>query len=292
MSLPFAILGAGREIGRLFGIRITVNGTFLPMAALLTLMFALSMPLPFVAALPLGAAFTFLVYGSVLLHELGHALTARVYGIRTRAITLHLLGGVAAIEGEPRRPSEEILIAAAGPAVSFLLAMALGVPPLVAIFLGASPALVAILAWPATVNLGLAIFNLLPGLPLDGGRILRGVLWAWRGDRISATLAAARAGEFLGWGLIGLGALSILGIVAFGGLWTVLIGWFVLSAARHEKRSALMQRLGAPMSLEELFGRLSRSMFQSRPLDRRDAEEEDEVVRFPDGREVWVRRRR
>lgn len=189
-----------------------------------------------IAALVSGLAF----YGALLAHEMSHALVARREGMKVESLTLWVLGGIAALRGEPRSPGADLRIAAVGPAVSLVLA---AVFALLAAGVGAvaGPELVvATLAWLAGINGVLGIFNLVPAAPLDGGRILRAALWAWRGDRSWAAIAAGRAGEVLGYLLIGFGLLGLFTPGA-GGLWFIVVGWFLLNAARAEQAQTVLQ---------------------------------------------------
>jgi Zn-dependent protease len=171
---------------------------------------------------------------ALLAHELAHAIVARRHGIQVRAITLWALGGVAEIEGDAPDPRTEFAIAVAGPLTSLGAAGAFWLATV-----GVSAAewpivLPAVLGWLAFMNVALAVFNLLPGAPLDGGRVLHAVLW-WRyGDRARADQAAKRSGEVLGVVLIAVGVLEAIALAWAGGLWLALIGWFLVSAARSE----------------------------------------------------------
>jgi Zn-dependent protease/CBS domain-containing protein len=184
------------------------------------------------------AAVVFLV--SLLAHELAHALVARRSGVGVMGITLWLFGGVSKLDREASTPAAELRIAIAGPAVSLAVAGIGGAAAVGLNAIGAPRLLVAALAWLATINLILGVFNLIPAAPLDGGRVLRAVLWQRRGDHLSASLSAAHAGRILGFVLIGLGLLQALAGLLVGGLWLVFLGWFLLSAARAEQTHALL----------------------------------------------------
>jgi Zn-dependent protease len=189
-----------------------------------------------------GAAGAGLFLGSLLAHEVGHALVARRAGLRVRGITLWLLGGVAQLEDEPASPGDELRVAIVGPAVSLALAVGFG---LVALALSAagSPALVGVVAaWLALGNAALALFNLLPAAPLDGGRVLRGLLWRHHGNRVRASVTATRAGVWVGGGLIAYGLLGAFTGWGIGTLWTALVGWFLVTAARQERDHAVLGR--------------------------------------------------
>ena len=189
-----------------------------------------------------GAAGAGLFLASLLAHEIGHALVARRAGLRVRGITLWLLGGVAQLEDEPASPGDELRVAIVGPAVSLALAVGFGLAA-VALSVTGGPALAGVVvAWLALANAVLAVFNLLPAAPLDGGRVLRGLLWRRHGNRVRASVTATRAGVWVGSGLIGYGLLGALTGWGIGTLWTALIGWFLVTAARQERDQALLGR--------------------------------------------------
>lgn len=188
-----------------------------------------------------GAVATGLFLGSLLAHELGHALVARRAGLRVRGITLWLLGGVAQLEDEPASPRDDLRVAIVGPAVSLALGVGFG---LAAVGLGvmAAPTLAgAVAGWLAVGNLALAVFNLLPAAPLDGGRVLRGLLWRRHGDRTRAAVTAAKAGQLLGGLLIAYGLLGVFTGWGIGTLWTALVGWFLVGAARQEREQTVVR---------------------------------------------------
>ena len=186
-----------------------------------------------------GAIAAVLLFGCVLLHELGHSLVAKRVGIPVTQVTLFIFGGVAQLGQEPRRPQTELLIALAGPMVSVALAWGCSVlgGTLPAETLG-QEAVVAILRYLGFVNVALLCFNLLPGFPLDGGRVLRALLWAWTGSLRKATRVASLAGAGLGWGLAGLGIWALLRGARLDGLWYIVLGLFLRGAARNSYRRA------------------------------------------------------
>ncbi|MFV0523420.1 MAG: site-2 protease family protein [Acidimicrobiales bacterium] len=189
-----------------------------------------------IAALFGGVAFL----ASIAAHELGHAVVARREQVPVRGITLFALGGVASMGSEASTPGGAARIAAAGPAVSVGLAIAGAGAAYGLATLGSPALLVAAVAWLAVVNGVLALFNLLPALPLDGGRILQALLWHRSGDRHRATISAARVGRLGGWAIVlfGLWELTRGG----AGLWTMMIGAFVILAARSEEMRARFSR--------------------------------------------------
>lgn len=204
------------------GIPIRLHSSFLVLAALLILLD--------VASGGLGSALGTLLlglglFGSVLLHELGHALTARRFGIDTHSITLYPFGGIAALSAEPQTPRAELWIALAGPAVNFVLAAAgLGLASLGTPLMGTF----------AAINLALGLFNLLPAFPMDGGRVLRAGLTRRMG-RLDATAAAIRVSRWFAWGFIGFGFIQ----ASFN---LLLVGGFLLLALNGERRRLAFMR--------------------------------------------------
>jgi Zn-dependent protease/CBS domain-containing protein len=168
---------------------------------------------------------------TVLTHELAHAVTARHFGIHVKGITLWMLGGFTELVGESPSPRAEALVAVAGPATSIGLG---AISAALAWWAGGSGLLGAGLTWLATVSVLLGVFNLLPGAPLDGGRLLRALLW-WRyQDRARAGYVTARVGRALGFVLIALGIAELLATGSFAGLWIAFVGWFIVGAATAE----------------------------------------------------------
>ncbi|MCB1686092.1 MAG: site-2 protease family protein [Pseudomonadales bacterium] len=208
-----------------------------------------------------------LFFVSLLAHELSHSLVARRYGIRVPRITLFLFGGMAEIESEARTPSAEFAIAIAGPLMS--MAIALACSALAASAFGddgidmlvrspeegmqqASPVITAAV-WLGSVNFMLAIFNMVPGFPLDGGRVFRALLWRLTGDQLLATRYAATAGRLFGWAIMMLGLWNLFALQSLGGMWMILIGWFISHLAAMSYSQALTQRVLAPLSVADLM---------------------------------------
>lgn len=203
-------------------------------------------------AVGIGAALLF--FASLLAHELGHSVIARRQGIAVDEITLWLLGGVSKLGSDSRNAVEEMRMAAIGPGISLALGFAFGTLAASAQVLGVPRLLVAGLAWLGGINVLLGVFNLLPAFPLDGGRLLRAFLWWRRGDRVSATQSAARAGQAFGYGLIALGVAEAL-FGGIGGLWLVLIGWFVIQAAQAEASMVVQRELLADVRIRDVMTR-------------------------------------
>ncbi|NJO42785.1 MAG: site-2 protease family protein [Cyanobacteria bacterium CRU_2_1] len=176
----------------------------------------------------IGFVMTVLLFVSVLLHELGHSLVARSQGIKVNSITLFLFGGIASIDQESKTPGQAFQVAIAGPAVSFFLFVLL--LPLSFVTPAESSARL-VLNQLAGINLVLAIFNMIPGLPLDGGQVLKAAVWKLTGSRVKGVRWAARSGQLLGWGAIIFGVTGFLTTFFSGGLWIALLGWFGLRNA-------------------------------------------------------------
>lgn len=238
---------ASLRLGRIAGIPIGASWSVLLIAAL----FAWSLAGSILPGLVPGLApstywlaavvATGLFLGSLLAHEVGHALVARRAGLRVRGITLWLLGGVAQLEDEPASPGDDLRVAIVGPAISLALAVGFGVAAAGLALLGAPALAVAVLGWLAVGNVALAVFNLIPAAPLDGGRVLRALLWRRHGDRARAAVTAATAGQVAGGILIAYGLLGVLTGWGIGTLWTVLVGWFLVAAARQEREQTVVR---------------------------------------------------
>lgn len=181
---------------------------------------------------------------ALLAHELAHSIVARRDGVPVEGVVLWLLGGVSELGAEPQSPRSDLRIALAGPLTS--LALAAGCFGLaVAVGTAAGAPVLDTLVWLSVTNLILAVFNLLPGAPLDGGRVLRALVWRWTGDQLRAAATAARSGRILGLVLLALGAAELIAIGNTGGVWLMLLGWFVSTAANAELTAAgLRHQLG------------------------------------------------
>jgi Zn-dependent protease/CBS domain-containing protein len=201
----------------------------------------------------LAVATSLLFFGCILLHELAHSLVAQAKRIPVRSITLFVFGGVAQIGREPDRPLTEFQIAIAGPIASVLLALGFGVMGDLA---GARALHLAALAgWLASINLYIAIFNLVPGFPLDGGRIFRAVMWAVTGSFARATQIASRSGQTVGFALIIGGAAIAFTGYWVNGLWIAFIGWFLLDAAQHSSLQVAMRSTLSGLVAQDIMTR-------------------------------------
>jgi Zn-dependent protease len=168
---------------------------------------------------------------SLLVHELAHLLVAQHRGVRAKSVTLWLLGGTTELEGEARTPRAELEIAVVGPLASLVLS---GAAFALIVGFDGPPIVWTALLWLALMNLMLGVFNLLPGAPLDGGRVLHSLLWRRYHDRARADQVAARAGQALGGTLVALGFAQLIFWSMTGGIWTVMVGWFLANAAQAE----------------------------------------------------------
>lgn len=227
--------GSGIRIGRILGIPIYLHPSWFIIFALITF----SLATQFANQHPrwsqaqhwsLGVLTSLLFFGSVLFHELSHSVVALHYRIPVASITLFVFGGVARIGREPSRALQEFNIAVAGPVSSYMLAAGFW---LLGRAFPSSEMLTALAGWLAQINAWLATFNLAPGFPLDGGRILRALVWGRTGDYTRATRVASRGGQLLAYALIVAGIWQSLTSNFVGGLWLAFIGWFLLTAAQE-----------------------------------------------------------
>ena len=186
-----------------------------------------------------GTVSALLLFASVLVHELAHSLVAKARGISVQGITLFLLGGVSNVQADAMRARDEFVISAVGPLSSFMLALVFWL--LLASLPDKDTPLAVVIWYLAVVNLLIGTFNLLPGFPLDGGRVLRSVVWAMTGSLAKATRVASLGGRILGVVLMALGAIQVAGGNFLGGVWIVFIGWFLHSAAGLSHRGMSLQ---------------------------------------------------
>ncbi len=230
------------RIGNLFGIPFFINPSWFFILGLVTLTYGAELAefpqLGGIVPWILGFVAAILLFTSVLAHELGHSFVALAQGIKVRSITLFLFGGLATLEKESNTPLQSFLIAIAGPAVSVLL---FGLFILIRASLPLSAPLEAVVSLLAYINLVLALFNLIPGLPLDGGNVLKSIVWQITGNPNKGVIFAGRVGQIFGWLAVIVGGLAILGISPVGSFWTLLIGWFLLQNAGFAAQSATIQ---------------------------------------------------
>jgi Zn-dependent protease len=197
-----------------------------------------------------GAATALALLVSVLLHELGHAVVARRAGLRVDGITLSWMGGITRISGDSTGPGRELCVAGVGPLISLALGGVLWLGRDLAAALGAGRLLVAAVGWLAVINVVLAVFNLIPASPLDGGRILHAAIWSATRNRWMATRVASRAGIVLAGAVVGLGVYEVLvGRNELDGVFVLILGWWLLNAAREEEQFAAVRHIlgGVPV---------------------------------------------
>ena len=233
------------RLGRIAGIEIGIHYTWLLAFILITWSLAQGF---FPQAYPgwgpgtywiTGILAALLLFVSVLLHELAHSLVAQARGLPVRSITLFIFGGVSNLKEEAKKPAIEFTMTIVGPLTSLALAVIFwGLSQL--IDAPSSPA-AAMLNYLWQINALLAAFNLLPGFPLDGGRVLRSILWGTTGNLVRATNIAATVGRFFGWALIAFGVFQLLQGNFLGGLWIAFIGWFLSSAADASRRDVTLR---------------------------------------------------
>jgi Zn-dependent protease/CBS domain-containing protein len=270
------------RVGNLFGIPFYVHPSWFLVLGLVTFTYGgelasifpglgagLSLILGFVAAL--------LLFASVLAHELGHSFVAIQQGIEVKSITLFLFGGLAALEKESETPAQSFWVAIAGPAVSLILFALFTTIGSTTSLTGPLAAMVSLIAY---INLILALFNLIPGLPLDGGNILKSLVWKVTGNPYKGVIFASRVGQILGWFGIVLGLLSILGISNIGSFWTLLIGWFLLRNAGYSAQSATIQNRLMGLTAED-------AVVPNSPIVSADLSLRDFANNYIIGKEQW-----
>ena len=200
-----------------------------------------------------GVLASLALFVSVTLHELGHSLVARARGMEVNQIVLFIFGGASQLEEEPEKPGTEFLMAIVGPMVSFALAALFGLIR-DTFWAGEEPTLQgAFFGYLALINLVLGIFNLLPGFPLDGGRVLRSILWSRWKDQVRATRVASEVGSGLGLFLMILGGFQILGGNPVGGFWYILIGFFLRNAAMSSYRQLSLKQVLERVKVRDLM---------------------------------------
>lgn len=262
---------ASLRLGRIAGIEIGIHYTWL----LAFILIAWSLAQGFFPQVYPGWSLTtywitgivaaLLLFVSVLLHELAHSLVAQARGLPVRSITLFIFGGVSNLEEEAERPAVEFAMTIVGPLTSLVLA---------GIFWGLrqlietpdSP-LAAMLSYLWQINALLAAFNLLPGFPLDGGRVLRSILWGTTGDLVKATNIAATVGRLFGWGFIAFGVFQLLQGNFLGGLWIAFIGWFLSSAADASRREITLREHLSGVPVREVMDPNTETVSPQTPVE-------------------------
>ncbi|MBC6445873.1 site-2 protease family protein [Actinokineospora xionganensis] len=238
-------------LGRFSGIPIGAHWSVLLTVALLAWLLAVDVlpttapDAPAAARWASAGVVAVVFLASLVAHELAHARLAKRFGVRVKGITLWMLGGAATLDDEPSTPKADALVAVAGPATSAVLSAFFLAAAAAAETGGGTGLVVSALVWLGAANLILAVFNLLPASPLDGGRLLRAWLWHRSGDRSKAVATSCAVGRALGTGLIALGVFEVIALGSLGGLWLALVGWFItLSATAERAQSAVLTQLG------------------------------------------------
>jgi Zn-dependent protease/CBS domain-containing protein len=236
------------RLGRLFGIPLEINVSWLFVFALISaelglVYFPSQLPGSSLALdIAVGVITALLFFASVVAHEFSHSLVAKAQGAEIDRITLFLFGGVSEMTEEPAHPGQEFVMAVAGPGMSILLAAVLFLAASALSLFNAPAVLFVAVQYLAIINLSVGVFNLLPGFPMDGGRVVRAILWGITGDLLRATRWAARTGQALGYTMI---ALGILGVVfpphAPGLIWLVFLGWFLAGLADSAYQQQLVK---------------------------------------------------
>jgi len=253
------MFGHGWRLGRIAGVEIRID----PSWAVIALLVAYSLFLHFTltyrslsdpAGLALAVGATVVFFGSVLAHELTHAVVARRLGIPVHGITLFIFGGATHAEVDSKGPRDELLVSAVGPVSSLVIAAVLWGVSVLGRGVVAHPleGAVGYLAW---VNAILAVFNLLPGFPLDGGRILRAAVWATTGSLARATRVAAAAGQTVGYLLLAVGALLVFGGALISGVWLAAIGWFLAQTAKASLRDFTVRQMLGRVEADQVMER-------------------------------------
>jgi Zn-dependent protease/CBS domain-containing protein len=239
------MLGNSVRLFTIRGIEVGVHASWLVIFGLVTWSLASSY---FPQAVPgidapeawvLGAISAILLFASVLIHELAHSFVARSRGLDARSITLFIFGGVSNLAGEAKRPSTEFVVAVVGPLTSFVIA---GVAYALSLAFAASPSWEAVFSYLAVINLLLGGFNLIPGFPLDGGRVLRAIAWSSTGSLRRGTEVAVVVGQIVAYGFLVWGFVRVIGSDLLGGIWIAAIGWFLQGAGQASLQQVILEQ--------------------------------------------------
>jgi Zn-dependent protease/predicted transcriptional regulator len=251
------MFGSSWRVGRIAGVEVRVDSSWVVVALLVTYSMYLRVVFLYgsvstVGAVGLAVLSAVLLFGSVLVHELAHALVSQARGIRVLDITLFLFGGATRARVESRGPGDEFLIAVVGPLTSGILAGLFGIVAGLGggVLSGPLAGTLGYLGW---VNLLLAAFNLVPGFPLDGGRLLRSAIWKATGSLGRATQIASGAGQAVGWLLVAGGVAWLLAGNLAGGIWFAFIGWFLVQAARASYQELQLRHLLGGVEAEDVM---------------------------------------
>jgi Zn-dependent protease/predicted transcriptional regulator len=251
------MFGSSWRVGRIAGVEVRIDSSWAVIALLVTYSMYLRVlylygSVSTTGAVGLAILSAVLFFGSVLVHELAHALVSQARGIRVLDITLFLFGGATRARVESRGPGDEFLIAVVGPLTSGILAALFGIVAGLGSDVLSRP-LAGTLGYLAWVNLLLAGFNLVPGFPLDGGRLLRSAIWKATGSLRRATQIASGAGQAVGWLLVAGGVAWLLAGDLAGGIWFAFIGWFLVQAARSSYQELQLRHMLGGVEAEDVM---------------------------------------
>jgi len=247
------------KIGKIKGIQIEVNASWFVIFALVTYTLASGyFPVYYpnfdsTTRWVSSSIIALLFFFSVLLHELSHSLVSLKLGMPVKSITLFIFGGIAQIEKEPDEPMKELKMAIAGPAMSIFLFGLFFLLSIIFKNFGAPEAAVVSLDYLSTINLSLAIFNLVPAFPLDGGRVLRAIVWRFTGNLQKATRIASAMGSIFGYFLIAFGVLLLLSNYIINGIWLVFIGWFINQMSKESYQSMMLSDIFDKINTREFM---------------------------------------
>jgi len=247
------------KIGKIKGIQIEVNASWFVIFALVTYTLASGyFPVYYpnfdsTTRWVSSSIIALLFFFSVLLHELSHSLVSLKLGMPVKSITLFIFGGIAQIEKEPDEPMKELKMAIAGPAMSIFLFGLFFLLSIIFKNFGAPEAAVVSLDYLSTINLSLAIFNLVPAFPLDGGRVLRAIVWRFTGNLQKATRIASAMGSIFGYFLIAFGVLLLLSNYIINGIWLVFIGWFINQMSKESYQSRMLSDIFDKINTREFM---------------------------------------
>lgn len=252
-------LASSMKIGRIKGIDIELNYNWIVIFLLITYMFANYYFPTYFKDWPQwvywaeGAFIGIMLFVSVLLHELSHSLVSKHFGIAVNKISLFIFGGMAYIEKDADTPGKEFLIAIAGPLMSLFLSILFTVTSNVLTLSGASDMISAPLAYIGQMNIVLAVFNLFPAMPLDGGRILTAAIWKIKKDRVYAAKIASASGTFFSYALMMLGVLNILSGNVLNGVWLIMIGVFIGQSSQASYQNSMFEKLFAGVLVRDIM---------------------------------------
>jgi Zn-dependent protease/predicted transcriptional regulator len=244
---------------KLFGFKVGIDLTWLILAVLVTWSLAKGVFPNYFKGLSdatywwMGVAGALGLFFSIVFHEFCHSLVARRFNLQMKGITLFIFGGVAEMEEEPNTPKSEFFMAVVGPISSLVLAVVLFLIQKVGNALGLYKPVTSVILYLGWLNVILAVFNMVPAFPLDGGRVLRSILWAIKGNLRWATYVASQMGSAFGWFLIILGVINFIGGNFIGGLWYLLIGMFIRSASQMSYQQMLIRRALAGESVRRFM---------------------------------------